>query len=109
MVPRAKKARTIPGPSKPAIEKWLQGAGVWYDHKSIEIEEQSSCSGNYVSIVARKDLKPGDHLCTIPKDACLSVRNATCSAMLEGERLLSGLGLVVAVMHERLLGVESRW
>lgn len=105
----AKKQRVEAGPLLPGITAWLKDAGVWWDENAIAIKEDISDAGSSLSIWANDALPAGHHLCTIPKDACLSVRSTSCSDMLEKEELFSGLGLVIAVMHERALGADSRW
>lgn len=51
----------------------------------------------------------GERLCTIPKAACISIRTTELADVIEAEELGGGLGLVLAVMHERSLGSQSKW
>jgi SET domain-containing protein 6 len=56
-----------------------------------------------------RDVAEGERLCTIPKAACISIRTTELADVIEAEELGGGLGLVLAVMHERSLGSQSKW
>ena len=58
---------------------------------------------------AARDVGEGERLCTIPKAACLSIRTSELADVIEAEELGGGLGLVLAVLHERSLGPASKW
>lgn len=109
MEPQAKRVKADCDALLPGLATWLGQEGVWWDDEAMMIKESRSPRGSSLSIHARRALPGGHHLCTIPKDACLSVRNAACSSIIMEENMCSGLGLVMAVMHERLLGSKSRW
>ncbi|KFM23719.1 Ribosomal N-lysine methyltransferase 3 [Auxenochlorella protothecoides] len=108
MEPQAKRAKADGAALLPGLTAWLDREGVWWDDEAMQIKESKSPNGSSLSIHSRRPLPAGHHLCTIPKDACLSVRNASCSDIIMEENMCSGLGLVMAVMHERLLGPKSR-
>lgn len=58
---------------------------------------------------AARDVAEGERMATIPKAACLSIRTTELADVIEAEELGGGLGLVLAVMHERSLGAASKW
>lgn len=69
----------------------------------VELEDGSIC------VKSNCDLKEGDLVATIPKQACLTTRASGAAAMIEAARLDGCFGLCVAVMYERSLGSESPW
>ena len=69
----------------------------------------ASCSGLALGIIAARDIKEGDVLCTIPKSACISLLTTSLADIIKENELGGGLGLVIAVLHEASLGAESPW
>lgn len=76
---------------------------VLFDSQLVEIRS----SGLSHSIHAVKALKEGDVLCSIPKEAILSVRTTAIADIIEQEEIGGIIGLSVAVMYEQSLGVAS--
>lgn len=92
------------------LKHWLQSKGISVNTDLIEIRSMTALyTGESWGVFARRNIRSGDVLATIPKRAVLSVRNSQLAAFLEEERISGGLGLVVAVMHEIALGSSSEW
>ncbi|KAK4280514.1 hypothetical protein QN277_012133 [Acacia crassicarpa] len=64
---------------------------------------------NGIAVRALYQLKEGDVVAKIPKDACLTVKTSGASQMIEHSGLDGKLGLAVALMYERSLGEKSPW
>lgn len=62
-----------------------------------------------ICVKTKCDLKEGDLIATIPKNACLTVRTSGASSVIEAAGLDGCLALCVAVMYERSLGLKSPW
>ncbi|KAL8551798.1 hypothetical protein ACS0TY_000741 [Phlomoides rotata] len=62
-----------------------------------------------ISVKAWCDLKEGDVVATIPKQSCLTVKTSAASQLIEEAELGGKLGLCVALMYEKSLGVQSEW
>lgn len=89
----------------------MRSVGISWDSSAITLVDAGTvpCSGLALGIIAARDVKEGDELCSIPKAACISPLTSSIADIIEAEELGSGLGLVVAVMHEASLGKESKW
>lgn len=62
-----------------------------------------------IAVRALGQLKEGDVVGRIPKDACLTMKTSGARQMIEDAGLDGYLGLAVALMYERSLGEESPW
>lgn len=62
-----------------------------------------------IAVRALCQLKEGDVVARIPKDACLTIKTSVARQLIEDAGLDSHLGLAVAIMYERSLGEESPW
>lgn len=62
-----------------------------------------------ISVRALCQLKEGDVVAKMPKEACLTKRTSGAHEIIEGAGLDGHLGLAVAIMYERSLGEESPW
>ena len=88
-----------------AFESWMRANCVTYDHNLLELRTGNGGCG----IFARRHVEEGVTLCSIPKAAILSVRNASIAEILEENCIGGGLGLIVAILHELSLGSRSKW
>ncbi|KAG7674859.1 hypothetical protein Ndes2526B_g07697 [Nannochloris sp. 'desiccata'] len=98
------------------FESWMRFVGIKWNSEAITITDTTStastllCGGLALGITAARDIKEGDELCRLlPKSACICPLTCSIADILEKEELNSGLGLVVAVMHESSLGTDSKW
>jgi SET domain-containing protein 6 len=96
------------------FEAWMRSVGIKWNSEAITITDATAstmlCSGLALGITAARDIKDGDDLCPIlPKSACICPLTCSIADILEKEELNSGLGLVIAVMHESSLGTDSKW
>ncbi|KAL2941332.1 Ribosomal lysine N-methyltransferase 3 [Bienertia sinuspersici] len=62
-----------------------------------------------ICVKSKTQLKEGDLIATIPKTACLTTRTSGASQIIEAADLDGFLGLAVAIMYERSLGLKSPW
>ncbi|KAL6750101.1 hypothetical protein V8C86DRAFT_890723 [Haematococcus lacustris] len=91
------------------FQHWLAAKGV-VRSDCIALEPAlDACSGAAWGVRAVRDIRTEELLCSIPKAAILSIRNTSIAELLVKEQLGGGLGLTVAVMHERALGKSSLW
>ena len=88
--------------------KWFQRAGISLDAEVIRLQPTLGRPGA-CEVRAVADIAEGAVLASIPAEACLSVRTASCADTLEQEQLGGGLALILAVMHEVSLGAASKW
>lgn len=90
--------------------EWLKKVGVKWDQDLMEVcREPASCPRQGWGVFAKRDLKEGDKLCVIPKNAILSTVTSPISRIIEQERLGGGLGLTLAVAVEKAKGNDSFW
>ncbi|KMT13947.1 hypothetical protein BVRB_4g077840 [Beta vulgaris subsp. vulgaris] len=88
-----------------AFKRWMSSNGIKFSDALEFLETQNS--GIFVK--SKCDLKEGDLIATIPKIACLTIRTSAASSMIEAADFDGLLGLSVAVMYERSLGLKSPW
>jgi len=99
------------------FEAWMRSVGIKWNSDAITITDANAstastmlCSGLALGITAARDIKEGDELCPfLPKSACICPLTCSIADILEKEDLNSGMGLVIAVMHESSLGKDSKW
>ncbi|CAN1787579.1 N-lysine methyltransferase setd6 [Linum perenne] len=90
-----------------AFVRWMKSQGFqWSD--AMEFVGSSEDEGG-VSVKAVRDLNEGEVVATIPKAACLTVKNSEACDLIESAGLGGCLGLSVALMYERSLGESSPW
>lgn len=109
-----------------SFRTWLSKAGVFVNEDVVELREKWTEKGRrHVAVFARRecennkaddDLKEkGDKknnvvaVAKIPKSACLTRLTASCASRLEEHEVGGPLALIIAVMHERLLGDKSEF
>lgn len=85
--------------------EWMESKAVWWNRNLMRFRDARGLDSAGVGLWAQNQqpVSDGDHLCTIPKSALLSVRNTSIADVLEAEKLSGGLGLSFAVMFERAL------
>jgi N-lysine methyltransferase SETD6 len=99
------------------FEAWMLSVGIKWNSDAISITDTTAataatmlCSGLALGITAARDITEGDEICPVlPKSACICPLTCSIADILEREDLNSGLGLVIAVMHEASLGADSKW
>ncbi|KAF9608534.1 hypothetical protein IFM89_009900 [Coptis chinensis] len=89
-----------------AFKRWMNSQNIEYA-KNIEIIDKGINNG--ISIKANADLKQGDIVAKIPKNACLTIKTTACSEMIQDAGLAGSLGLAVALMYEKSIGECSLW
>ncbi|XP_073000422.1 uncharacterized protein [Typha latifolia] len=89
-----------------AFKRWMRSHGIECSD-ALELVETAATNG--ICVRALCDLREGDLVATIPKNACLTIRTSGARAMIEEAGLSGFLGLAVAVMFERSLGPRSPW
>lgn len=62
-----------------------------------------------IGVKSQTDLHEGDVIATIPKQACLTVLTSEAREIIAEAEFGGGLGLAIALMYERSLGVLSKW
>lgn len=62
-----------------------------------------------IGVKALYDLREGEMIATIPKQACLTIITSEAEGMISEAELGGGLGLAVALMYERSIGEQSKW
>ncbi|KAF6167103.1 hypothetical protein GIB67_041358 [Kingdonia uniflora] len=87
-----------------AFKRWMKSQGI---DCSDALELTDGEEG--IAVRAFCDLKEGELVATIPKNACLSIKTSAAREMIEEAGLADSLGLSVAVMYERSLGEASKW
>lgn len=88
-----------------AFKRWMASRGFEISDGLDFVDDPE----NGIAVRALRQLKVGDVVAKIPKDACLTVKNSWSSQMIEDSRLDGNLGLAVALMYERSLGEKSPW
>lgn len=81
------------------------------DSKGIEYSDALQFTDNEEGIAVRAicDLKEGDVVASIPKQACLTVKTSGARHVIKETELAGPIALCVAVMYERSLGPLSPW
>ena len=96
-----------------ACFRHLRGFIRWMRENNVEYSEALAFHvGNTVADVGVKsqtDLHEGDVIATIPKQACLTVLTSEAREIIAEAEFGGGLGLAIALMYERSLGVLSKW
>ncbi|KAJ1341038.1 hypothetical protein BSLG_004508 [Batrachochytrium salamandrivorans] len=89
------------------LEEWFVENKIQYDKENMQIQYNDLVG---FSVVAKNVLDVNSILCSIPKEAILSVSWFTlCLPTLEEQELQGALGLTVALMFERSIGTASPW
>lgn len=87
------------------LQKWLRGNSIEFDRDAIEIRNQDSS----IAIYSRRPIDVDECIARILKSAVLSAHNCTIAKLLRVNRVGGALALVMAVMYEVYLGVQSKW
>jgi N-lysine methyltransferase SETD6 len=88
------------------FKRWLKDRGVsWHALRFVAYD----VLGNMLALESERDITEGDTLCVIPNSAIISIHNSSIKDVIEKEMLGGGLGLTLAVMHERAIGEHSIW
>ena len=90
------------------LQDWMLANGIAWDRAAVHITGGKHENKGF-TVQAKQGIAEGHALCEIPKDAVLSVRNTSAAGIIETEQLGGGLGLILAIMHERSLGAASKW
>ncbi|XP_028793316.1 ribosomal lysine N-methyltransferase 3-like [Neltuma alba] len=88
-----------------AFKRWMASRGFEISDGLEFVDDP----GNGIAVRALCQLKEGDVVARIPKDACLTIKTSGASQMIEDYGLAGNLGLAVALMYERSLGEKSPW
>ncbi|KAH6563191.1 hypothetical protein BASA50_003888 [Batrachochytrium salamandrivorans] len=88
------------------LEEWFVENKIQYDKENMQIQYNDLVG---FSVVAKNVLDVNSILCSIPKEAILSVKNCGIADILEEQELQGALGLTVALMFERSIGTASPW
>lgn len=88
-----------------AFKRWMTSHGIEHGD-GLDLKDDAEQG---ISVVALCDLKEGDVVATIPKNACLTVKTSGARDVIESAGLGGCLGLSVALMYERSLGHHSPW
>ncbi|KAK1588472.1 hypothetical protein Q3G72_023678 [Acer saccharum] len=88
-----------------AFKRWMKSQGIEYSD-ALHFKDDTEQG---ISVMALCDLKEGDVVATIPKNACLTVKTSGAREIIEAAGLGGYLGLSVAIMYERSLGQDSPW
>ncbi|CAM6058757.1 unnamed protein product [Sphagnum tenellum] len=91
-----------------AFIRWMRENGIEYSD-ALAFHEGDKTVAADIGVKALYDLKEGDLIATIPKEACLTVKTSQAAAMLDEAELGGDLGLAVAVMYERSKQQFSKW
>ncbi|KAM7259488.1 hypothetical protein ACFE04_015229 [Oxalis oulophora] len=88
-----------------AFKRWMKSQHIDYSPNLdlINIPDQG------IAVKALTDLKVGDVVATIPKNACLTIKTSSACNIIESAQLDGYLGLSVALMYERSLATLSPW
>ncbi|KAL3680486.1 hypothetical protein R1sor_023442 [Riccia sorocarpa] len=88
--------------------RWMQDNGIAYsDELAFELGGSGSVAD--IGVKALVEMKEGDLIAGIPKQACLTPLTTAASAELEEAEFGGGLALTVALMFEKSLQGRSRW
>ncbi|KAL2645247.1 hypothetical protein R1flu_012834 [Riccia fluitans] len=108
VVVAAKPATSVLARKFRTFLRWMRVNGIEYSD-GLAFELGGSGSVADIGVKALVDMKEGNLIATIPKQACLTMLTTEASSVLEEAELGGGLGLVVAVMFERSLQERSKW
>ncbi|KAK7344083.1 hypothetical protein VNO77_13333 [Canavalia gladiata] len=88
-----------------AFKRWMQSKGFeWSDAlEFVDSPEEG------ISVRALCQLKEGDVVAKIPKEACLTIKTSGAHEIIEDADFDGHLGLAFAIMYERSLGEHSPW
>ncbi|XP_057427290.1 ribosomal lysine N-methyltransferase 3 [Lotus japonicus] len=88
-----------------AFKRWMKSNGFeWSDSlEFVDTPEEG------IAVRALSQLKEGEVVAKMPKEACLTIKTSGASEIIEGAGLGGHLGLAVAIMYERSLGGDSPW
>ncbi|KAJ8769196.1 hypothetical protein K2173_000971 [Erythroxylum novogranatense] len=89
-----------------AFKRWMNSQGVEYSGEALKFVDSIE---EGISVRALRDLKEGEVVGSIPKSACLTIKNSGACELIETAELGGYLGLAVAIMYEKSLGEESPW
>ncbi|GMG99870.1 hypothetical protein Nepgr_001710 [Nepenthes gracilis] len=88
-----------------AFKRWMKANAIECSDALEPIDSEDEGT----SVKSKCELREGDLVATIPKQACLTIKTSSAREMIEAAGLVSYLGLSVAIMFERSLGPLSRW
>ncbi|KAF7820601.1 ribosomal lysine N-methyltransferase 3 [Senna tora] len=88
-----------------AFKRWMKSRGFEFSDALNFVDSPE----DGISVRALCQLKEGEVVARIPKDACLTIKTSGARQMIEDAGLDGYLGLAVALMYERSLGEESPW
>ncbi|XP_068648406.1 uncharacterized protein [Aristolochia californica] len=87
-----------------AFKRWMRSQEIdCSDTLAFKEDDQG------ILVQAVCDLKEGDLVATIPKQACLTIKTSVAKELIEETGLDGSLGLSLALMFEGSLGQESAW
>ncbi|KAK7356842.1 hypothetical protein VNO80_16121 [Phaseolus coccineus] len=88
-----------------AFKRWMQSKGFqWSDAlEFVDTPEEG------IAVRAFCQLKEGDVVAEMPKEACLTTKTSGAREIIEDVGLDGHLGLAFAIMYERSLGEDSPW
>ena len=85
------------------LQNFFQTQGIEFEKLEFKFQ-----NGSY-HVLASENLRVGDVVAKIPKDAVLSVRTTAIADIIEEEELRGILGLGLAILYEKSLGDKSPW
>ncbi|XP_057972514.1 uncharacterized protein LOC131160674 isoform X2 [Malania oleifera] len=93
-----------------AFKRWMSREGIECSD-ALELVDSADDGGDGGGLWVRAvcDLREGDMVAAIPKQACLTTKTTGARAVLEAAGLDGHLGLAVALMYEQSLGLQSPW
>ncbi|XP_061369471.1 ribosomal lysine N-methyltransferase 3 [Gastrolobium bilobum] len=88
-----------------AFKRWMKSQGFeWSDAlEFVDTPEEG------IAVRALCQLKEGDVVAKMPKEACLTIKTSGAREIIEDAGLDGHLGLAFAIMYERSLGGDSPW
>ncbi|XP_019441145.1 PREDICTED: ribosomal lysine N-methyltransferase 3 [Lupinus angustifolius] len=88
-----------------AFKRWMKSKGFeWSD--ALEFVDTPK---EGIAVRALCELKEGDVVAKMPKEACLTIKTSGACGIIEDAGLEGLLGLAFAIMYERSLGGDSPW
>ncbi|KDP24225.1 hypothetical protein JCGZ_25882 [Jatropha curcas] len=88
------------------FKRWMISQGIRWSSDALEFIHTPEQG---ISVKALRDLREGEVVATIPKSACLTIKNSGACDIIEAAGLGGCLGLSVALMYEKSLGNDSPW